>query len=308
MIALKLTDFNGIETVDSRQVAEAVEKNHANLMREIRTYCGYLTEINLDLSDFFIENSYQDSTGRTLPCYLITRKGCEMIANKMTGQKGVTFTALYINAFHSMERQIQKQYTDMQVLEMKAKADRAYAMKLNAENRRLKMLLDNPHLKELSPEALATLGISRLETTTGQNLKQALPQTEQTFSATEVGQMLGISANKVGKTANAYQLKTEEYGIFVLDKSRYSDKQVTTFRYYMKAVQKLAETGFSALRQFSLASTSMPCLIFIRQRLFGRNRNRKLLPNHLRINRPFLTGNWTRRFCSLISGSSIRLT
>lgn len=193
MIALKLTDFNGIETVDSRQVAEAVEKPHNDLMKDIRRYSGFLNEGNISHVDFFIASTYTDNKGETRPCYLITRKGCEMIANKMTGQKGVTFTALYINAFHSMEQQIQKQYTDMQVLEMKAKADRAYAMKLNAENRRLKMLLDNPHLKDLSTEALATLGISRLETATGQNLKQALPQTEQTFSATEVGHMLSAS-------------------------------------------------------------------------------------------------------------------
>ena len=32
-----------------------------------------------------------------------------MIANKLTGQKGVAFTALYINAFHAMETHIREQ-------------------------------------------------------------------------------------------------------------------------------------------------------------------------------------------------------
>lgn len=34
-----------------------------------------------------------------MPNYLITKKGCDMIANKMTGRKGVLFTAVYVSAF-----------------------------------------------------------------------------------------------------------------------------------------------------------------------------------------------------------------
>lgn len=108
MNKLTLINFNGIEVIDSRQVAEAVGKNHANMMREIRTYCGYLNEIKIDLVEFFIESTYTDSKGEIRPCYLCTRKGCEMIANKLTGQKGVIFTAMYVNAFHSMEDKLTK--------------------------------------------------------------------------------------------------------------------------------------------------------------------------------------------------------
>ena len=56
----------------------------------------------------FIESEYKDSTGRTLPCYLCTKKGCDMIANKMTGKKGVIFTATYIEAFEKMKDFIEK--------------------------------------------------------------------------------------------------------------------------------------------------------------------------------------------------------
>jgi len=41
-----------------------------------------------------------------LPCYLITKKGCDMVANKMTGEKGVLFTATYVTKFDEMEKQI----------------------------------------------------------------------------------------------------------------------------------------------------------------------------------------------------------
>ena len=82
--------------VDSRDVAEMIGKSHAHLMRDISGYAQILcnsTESNFGLSDFFIPNTYQDSTGRMLPFYLLTKKGCDMVANKMTGEKGVLFTA-----------------------------------------------------------------------------------------------------------------------------------------------------------------------------------------------------------------------
>lgn len=90
-------------TLDSRDVAVMVDKNHTDLLRDIRRYAGFFTESKIALSDFFQESSYMDSTGRTLPCYHVTRKGCEFIANKLTGKKGTLFTAAYINKFHEME-------------------------------------------------------------------------------------------------------------------------------------------------------------------------------------------------------------
>lgn len=59
---------------------------------------------------------------------------------------------------------------------------------------------------------------------------------ERTYSATEIGEIIGISANKVGKLANSHNLKTEEYGKWYHDKSRYSDKLVETFRYYKRII------------------------------------------------------------------------
>lgn len=91
------------QTLDSREVAAMVEKDHHKLMRDIRTYIVQLTESKIGFSDFFEESEYKDCTGRTLPCYRITKKGCEFIAHKLTGTKGTIFTARYINRFHEME-------------------------------------------------------------------------------------------------------------------------------------------------------------------------------------------------------------
>ena len=98
-------------TLDSREVAKMLPKRHADLLRDIATYSDYLsdfTQRNFALSGFWQESSYKDTTGRILKCYLITKKGCEFIAHKMTGKKGALFTATYINRFHEMEAALKK--------------------------------------------------------------------------------------------------------------------------------------------------------------------------------------------------------
>lgn len=105
---LTVFEQNGQLLTDSREVAVMVEKDHAKLLRDIRNYCKHLTEANFGLSEYFVESEYQDSTGRKLHCYLCTKKGCDMIANKMTGKKGVIFTAKYIEAFEKMKEFIEK--------------------------------------------------------------------------------------------------------------------------------------------------------------------------------------------------------
>lgn len=99
------------QTIDSREAAAMVEKEHKFLMRDIRRYIKQIidgneknfTECKIAPSEFFKKSEYKDSTGRTLPCYRITKKGCEFIAHKLTGTKGTIFTARYINRFHEMQ-------------------------------------------------------------------------------------------------------------------------------------------------------------------------------------------------------------
>ena len=92
--------------VDSREVAEMVDRQHNELMKSIRLYCDYLGQGNIAQSDFFTESTYTNAQNKEQPCYLLTRKGCDMVANKMTGEKGVLFTATYVTKFEEMEKQL----------------------------------------------------------------------------------------------------------------------------------------------------------------------------------------------------------
>ena len=90
-------------TITSMEAAEWCGKEHSKLLRDIRNYISQLGAAKIGFSDFFKESTYVTEQNKALPCFLVTKKGCEFIAHKMTGQKGTEFTARYINRFHEME-------------------------------------------------------------------------------------------------------------------------------------------------------------------------------------------------------------
>ena len=90
----------------------------------------------------------------------------------------------------------------------------------------------------LSKEAKETILVTASENLLGLDLGYR-PQVQKTYTATQIGEQLGISANKVGKLTNTYNLKTDKYGMRVLDKARGHSKQVETFRYYENIIPVL---------------------------------------------------------------------
>lgn len=135
-----------LEQVLSREVAEMVEKNHKDLIRDIKRYIKQMNEAkgierNIAPNEFFQESVYKDSIGRSLPCYDVTKKGCEFIAHKLTGTKGTVFTARYINRFHEMEDVISDKAAVQQLgnagLEQIQAAVQAQGKMLESINRKL---------------------------------------------------------------------------------------------------------------------------------------------------------------------------
>ena len=123
MNELTIVNKDGAAVIDSREVAAWVEKNHKDLMRDIRGYVDCMEgERKIAPSEFFLESTYVSEQNKTLPCYLVTRKGCEMVANKLTGQKGVLFTAAYIEKFHEYEEKLKRPMSPTDLLELQVKA------------------------------------------------------------------------------------------------------------------------------------------------------------------------------------------
>lgn len=99
---LTIFEHHGIPVVDSRDVAEMIGRKHGHVMRTISTMCKHLGQSKIGFSEFFIPATYKSAQGKTLPCYYLTEMGCDMVANKQTGEAGTLFTAHYVKAFHQM--------------------------------------------------------------------------------------------------------------------------------------------------------------------------------------------------------------
>ncbi|WP_260865648.1 Rha family transcriptional regulator [Enterococcus casseliflavus] len=97
------------KTLTSNEVAVMVGRRHDQVLRDIAKIIEHLTDHKNVASDLFIESTYEDSTGRSLPNYLLTKKGCELYATRMTGAKGTQFALSYIERFNEMETHIKEQ-------------------------------------------------------------------------------------------------------------------------------------------------------------------------------------------------------
>lgn len=64
------------ETMTSLEIANITGKNHAHVMRDIRT----LLDQGVNESNFGLVN-YKDRKGETRPCYELTKKGCLILAS-----------------------------------------------------------------------------------------------------------------------------------------------------------------------------------------------------------------------------------
>ena len=104
----------GKATITTLEIAEMMEVEHKRLLRKLdgdkdrKGYVQILTEAQMGLSDFFIPSTYRDSSGKDNKSYEVTKLGCDFLANKFTGEKGVLFTARYVKRFHEMENQMKQ--------------------------------------------------------------------------------------------------------------------------------------------------------------------------------------------------------
>ena len=237
MNELQLINENGKIYVDSRQVAEMIGKDHAMLMRSIRNYEEILATAKLQAPDFFIKSSYLDNQGKLRPCYKLTRKGCDMVANKLTGEKGVLFTAEYVTRFEEMEKQL-NQISEIKITEYQQKELEIRENEAKAKVAELWIKLGDrtniPEYRQIT-DSYASLVLA------GKPVLPLPEVKEKTYSAGEIGKILGVSANKIGRLANEFNLKTEKYGKYFYDKSQYSNKEVESFRYYNSAIDIFKE-------------------------------------------------------------------
>ncbi|EQF15709.1 phage antirepressor KilAC domain protein [Clostridioides difficile CD144] len=107
--------LNNKNTITTLEIADMLEIRHWEVLRKLegtektKGIIDILNDNNFVVVDYFIKSTYLDSKNESRPCYNVTKLGCDFLANKFTGEKGIIFTARYVRRFNEMERVLKEQ-------------------------------------------------------------------------------------------------------------------------------------------------------------------------------------------------------
>ena len=159
-----------VTTIDSREVAEMLGKEHSYLLEMIQGREGKLGIIpvlenaNLAVSNYFIPSTYRAGT-REYKCYLVTKMGCELLGNKQQGEKGILFTAKYVERFNQMEQALkepQKQLSPMEMMELQFKVLKDHDKKFEEVDEKLEVLSNSMTIDYGQQEVIQRIAKERL--------------------------------------------------------------------------------------------------------------------------------------------------
>lgn len=141
------------KTITTLEIAEMMELPHWQILRKldgqekdgehVKGIMEILGDNNIVVTNYFISSSYLTEQNKEMPCYNVTKMGCDFLANKFTGEKGIVFTARYVKRFREMEQNlIPKNYPSA----LRALADTVEQKQALEEQNRL-LLTDNEIMK-----------------------------------------------------------------------------------------------------------------------------------------------------------------
>ena len=196
-------------TISSREVAEMMDYNQKDILRKIDNLNKELGVAQISSTQYWIESTYvHEQNKMTYREYQVTKKGCELIAHKTEGQKGVLFTVRYMDKFEEMEKKLQKQLPGTYI--------EALEQLLASEKEKARVQL------ELKDE---------------QHKNEMLMHFNKLYTTTEIAKELGIkSAAKLNKVLNDKGIQFKQNGTWVL----YSDYSECG---YVSIKQTLLENG-----------------------------------------------------------------
>lgn len=216
---IEIKDENGKQTVSARELHQKLGVK-TSFKDWIKRMIDYGFEEQKDFCSFLSKSS----GGRPLREYAISIDMAKEICMIQRSEIGRKFRQYFIECEENLKNiatPIIQQVQDSPL----EKARFLHELAIDySDNATYKQILDAYATKEISGEFI--LPLPELE--------------EKNYSATEVGEKLGISANRVGKIANILGLKVNgEFGKWYVDKARNTNKQVNTFRYTQKAIEKI---------------------------------------------------------------------
>ena len=229
-------NVNGVteKTIDSQYLLAMVN--------EARKQCGEKPVRN----NVFIDRIHDELEGETYKIFVGHKNGAEIEIAEMSIKQALRVAARESKA---VRRSLVDKLEDMQALPpvpksntgiteyrlAKAEQLKAQALEKNIASARELMSMF-PRLGESANQVIVATLVNPL---LGHEVVPLPVIEEHYLTAGEVADMIGCTANKVGRVANKHNLKTEQYGKFFLDKSKHSDKQVEAFRYNAEGIKAL---------------------------------------------------------------------
>ena len=139
------------QTITTLEIADMLEMKHYKILEKLEGTKDGKTKGIIEILnahdfvavDYFIKSSYKDSKSEIRPCYLVTKLGCDFLANKFTGEKGIIFTAKYVKRFDEMEQQIKNSY------KLPTTYKEALLQLVEQVEENEKLLADNNHKQEV---------------------------------------------------------------------------------------------------------------------------------------------------------------
>ena len=211
-------------TMTSREIAEITGKAHDKILRDIR---DEISKIGIERGQtIFGESYYINEQNKKQPMFVANIQGIL--------QLGARYSA-------DVRYKLIEKVTKKETVELKGNTFKDDL--LNLEKDKIK-LEKSRILKELS-QSIAndkykqTLQIYSANALYDEPILELPAVKKKSYTATEIGNKLGITSMKVGSIAKKHNLKTEEFGFWVYDKAKHSNKQVESFRYYENVITEL---------------------------------------------------------------------
>lgn len=187
---------NGKPCVTSLQVADAFEKEHKNVLADIRNTLSKCSESFNGLNFQLVE--YTDTKGEKRPMYLLTKDGFMMLAMGYTTPEAMRVKEAYIARFNEMEEELRHpRYQSNSLIDAHVRAAVAILSCAGLEGNQLALAADKFYTSQTGVSVFKSTGI---------DLKE--PKQDVHCNATQLGAMMGgVKARAVNKRLAAAGLQ-----------------------------------------------------------------------------------------------------
>lgn len=232
--AMLVKDIATIHDRPVKAINQAIE-------RQINRFKNGIDILDLKIENFAVTLSdlgfNQGQINASKHIYLLSERGYAKLLKILEDDKAWDIYDELVDNYFNMRQAIKD--NSKEIIADK----RLVIMEENAKTRKANLLYKIAMATESQSSAQSILALAAKELT-GEMTIPVMKRKE--YSATEVGEKLGISAQKVGKIANQLGIKAEQpgqnrFGRWANSKSRYSDKEVAQWLYYQAGVNKIAE-------------------------------------------------------------------